>query len=83
MTLKDLENKVEVRCYTTGTYRVVIKYRGKKYWCNSHNSLAWDRIYLRFDCHDNSVACSYTLKQAYLSLYDECKRLNCLGEYSY
>lgn len=86
MTLKQLENKVSVR-HGIGynLYEVTIEYRGKKYNCKSNNSLAWDRIHVDgTECYgDRAVRCTYTYKQALVAFWEECKRLNGLGEYNY
>lgn len=83
MTLKELKNRVRV-CHSKGycSYEVKITYRGKEYTCNSNNSLAWDRLD-DDNFRDNEVHGFYTNKTAYQAFYDECKRKNHLGEYSY
>lgn len=83
MTLEELKNRVRVR-HSKGycSYYVKITYRGKEYTCNSNNSLAWDRLDDE-NFRDNETNGFYTTKTAYQAFYDECKRKNRLGEYSY
>lgn len=83
MTLKELKSKVKVtHAKYYGLYNVLynveIIFYGKTYHCISNNSLAYERA---ID-PKKSDKC-YTQKQAYQSLYDECKQKNHLGEYSY
>jgi hypothetical protein len=83
MTLNELKNRVRVtRAKGYSSYEVTIQYRGKEYRCHSNNSLAWDRLDDE-NYRDNQVAGFYTNKGAYLAFYDECKRVNNLGEYKY
>lgn len=76
MTLDELREKVDVvRGFGYCCYVVTIIYRGKKYTCQSNNSLAWDRLD-DDNYRDNEVSGSYTDKGAYQAFYDECKRKN-------
>lgn len=78
MTTKELENKVSWRWIGYGTYKVTIIYRGKEYSCKSHNTLAND------DYQSEEHRSYYkTDKQCLMAFYDECKRINHLGEYNY
>jgi hypothetical protein len=82
MTLKQLQEKVSISWIGYGTYRVTIQYRGKEYSIVTHNSLAYDRIKGSDDWNsDKQVRCGYTLKQAYMALWYECKRKNDIGWY--
>lgn len=77
MRLKELADKVYVKKTGSGTYTVIIDFRNKYYKCQSHNSLAYDRIMAQsYQKNANQVLSEYTLKQALQSLYDECKRSN-------
>lgn len=79
MTLKELKSKVRIiHAKGYGLYNVEITFYGKTYHCTSNNSWAYDRA---ID-PEKSDKC-YTQKQAYQEFYDECKRKNHLGEYSY
>lgn len=76
MTLKQLQDRIKIRrgngyC----SYIVTITYRGTEYSTRSNNSLAWDRI-SDADEDPRTEVGFYTLKQAYLAFYDECKRDN-------
>ena len=70
MTEKELKSRMEVRWIGYGSYKITIYYRKKWYSCTSHNSLAYDDM----DEHENNSY--YTSKQAYQTLWDECKRAN-------
>ena len=86
MKTKDLEGKVEVQMGSWyGHYKVSIVYRGRLYCCNTTNSSAVDRV-TTHDLElasDKTVENHYTYKQALTALWNECKRKNALGEYSY
>jgi|JI9StandDraft_1071089.scaffolds.fasta_scaffold112013_6 hypothetical protein len=73
--LNQLERKVAIFHAGYGHKKVSIIYRGKEYKHTSTNTQASDRIHSDVDGIDNN---SYykTKKQAYLSLYNECKRAN-------
>lgn len=76
MTLEQLRERVDVvRGFGHCCYVVTIIYRGKKYTCQSHNSLAWDRLE-DDNYRDNEVNGFYTNKGAYLAFYKECIRAN-------
>lgn len=71
MTQKELEDKVRViYAYGYNRYQVEIEYRGEKYTCYSHNSLAWDSL------HELYTPNPLTVKQALQQFYNECKREN-------
>lgn len=75
MTLKELEERVEVRRICTAQYNVTIKYRGKEYYCKSNNTLAYDTLVSYWN--GDTVGYFYrTPKQAYMSFYLECRRAN-------
>lgn len=75
MTTKDLRYRLDiVPTSMAGHYKVTIKYRGKEYSCISTNSIAYDVL----SWHDGT---EMTERSALLSLFDECKRYNKLGEY--
>lgn len=82
MTLEQLQEKVDVvRGFGYNCYVVTITYRGKKYTCQSNNSLAWDR--LNDDNYsDNVTIGGYTNKGAYEAFYEECKLKNNIGKYN-
>ena len=44
MTKQELLNKVSISWKGYGTFNVTIEFRGKRYSCTSHNTLAYDRI---------------------------------------
>lgn len=77
MTLQQLQDKVRVEITSShGQYKVTIEYRGKEYKCYTNNSLAYDtvRCWSRNGYHEPM---GYTTtRQAYQSLWDECKRAN-------
>lgn len=72
MTLKQLSDKVSIGVCLCGSFKVCIEYRGKRYYCTSNNTEAYDCIsnwrrdnYFRKD-H------SLTPKQAYECIWSEC-----------
>lgn len=75
MTTKQLINKLSFAFSSYGCYYVGIIYRGKPYRCTSTNTQALDRIN---DDNDgiNNDAYYKTKKQAFMSLYNECKQAN-------
>lgn len=75
MTTQDLIGRVTIQWKGYGSYNVTIEYRGKFYYCTSHNSLAYDRI-KNSAVEDRVEAYGYTYKQAFRSFYNECKRAN-------
>lgn len=81
MTTQQLRERVEVVRKGYCTYYVMIKYRGHVYSCFSNNSLAYDRIQAYDEYSLRAVPVCYTYKGALESFYDECKRINRLGEY--
>ena len=84
MTLQELKRKTSVKRQNGyNCYLVTIDFHGKQYSCHSNNSLAWDRISESYQLHEWEVSDTYTEKGAYLAFYDECKRVNHLGEYNY
>lgn len=74
MTTRELENMVSVMSRGCSSFivRIIDKYGGVRMRCESHNSLAYDRIHE--DIPAKSVSCGYTYKQALQAFYDECKR---------
>jgi hypothetical protein len=54
-----------------GHYKVIINYRGKEYKCTTTNMEAIDAAR-----EGDNVKGRLTRKQAFLSLYNECKRAN-------
>lgn len=74
MTLNELKNKIDVDTCLMGQFKVTINYRGKDYTCKSNNTQAYDAI--RAWKRDEIPAWGYTPKQAYESLWSECKRKN-------
>ncbi len=79
MTIQDLIEKVNVAHGNWyGHYKVTIKYRNRTYQCTSTNSLAWDRIH-SMDASPIEVVGYYTLRQAYLAFYNECREKNNLS----
>lgn len=81
MTLKQLREQVREEWVGYGTHRVYIIYRGKEYSCLTHNTIATDRLRHRYERDSRSVEGGGTEKQAYLALWNECKRKNWLGEW--
>jgi hypothetical protein len=75
MTTKELSHKVSFMFSGHGHYKVTILYKGKQYTCITNNVGATDRIQ-----SDESERFKRfmvgTLRQAYLALWDECKRKN-------
>lgn len=77
MTEKELRERVEVcHAHGYGRYRVTISYRGKYYECFSNNTLAWD------DLGSEHRVWYKTDKACLQAFYNECKRINRLGEYN-
>lgn len=85
MTKQELRDRVSVSSCGCGQYKVQITYRGKEYKCHSTNSTAYDCLPTggNFDGYEEYPDAQMTGKQALQSFYDECKRANNLGEYSY
>lgn len=83
MTTVQLSEKVKVNWIGYGTYRVEIEYKGKRYTCTSHNSLAKDRLSDHEYISDRTEKSGYTYRQALEAFYEECKQANGLGEYNY
>jgi hypothetical protein len=75
MTTTQLTKKVSFGFAGYGHQRVVITFRGKEYKCTSTNTSATDRI---MDDNDGINHDTYysTKKQAFMSLYNECKQAN-------
>lgn len=83
MTLKQFREQVREEWVGYGTHRVYIEYRGKEYTCLTHNTLATDRLRSRYEKSPRSIEGGGTEKQAYETLWNECKRKNNLGEYRF
>lgn len=81
MTLKELSERVRNQWVGSGTHRVYIIYRGKEYTCLTHNTLATDRLRHCYEIESRCIEGGGTEKQAYLALWNECKRKNNLGEW--
>lgn len=75
MTLKELSNKVDLGTCLMGQFKVAISYHCKEYTCKSNNTMAYDTI-LTWKRERVPVCGGYTIKQAYETLWDECKRKN-------
>jgi hypothetical protein len=75
MNTTQLQRKVSFGFAGYGHQRVVITYRGKEYKCTSSNTQATDRIKDDNDGINNDKYYK-TKKQAFMSLYNECKRAN-------
>jgi hypothetical protein len=75
MNTTQLTKKVSFGFAGYGHQRVVITFRGKEYKCTSTNTSATDRI---SDDNDGINHDSYykTKKQAFMSLFNECKQKN-------
>jgi hypothetical protein len=71
LTLNQLKRRVSFGFSGYGHQKVSIIFRGKEYFCTSTNTTATDRI-----GSTNPENYWQTEKQAYLSLYNECKRAN-------
>lgn len=72
MTTAQLSSRIDAKRITSyGNYKVSIIYRGKKYWCISTDSMAFDR-YLDSDAKRGH----YTQRDALKSFWNECKRKN-------
>jgi len=80
MTTQELKSKVSTSFAGYGHFKVTIDYRGKQYTCTTTNTMAIDKIGDDTITRDGFYT---TEKQALQSLYDECKRTNYLGEYSF
>lgn len=76
MRLSELKERVSFIRSGHGHFTVTIEYRGNKYNATSTNTIVIDRINNQ-DVSEMSIAnYGYTLKQAYISLYDEVKIKN-------
>ena len=75
MNTTQLTKKVAFGFSHYGHYNIAIIFRGKGYSCKSTNTSATDRI---SDDNDgiNNDAYYKTKKQAFISLYNECKQAN-------
>jgi translation initiation factor IF-3 len=75
MTTKQLQQKVSLIFSNYGHYKVNITFRGKEYKSTTTNMQAIDRV---FDDNDGINNNSYykTKKQAFMSLFNECKQAN-------
>lgn len=82
MTLDQLRAQVREEWCGYGTHKVFIIWHGKEYSCLTHNTLATDRLRHRDERDSRCVEGGGTEKQAYVALWEECKRKNRLGEYS-
>lgn len=76
MTLQELASKTQIGICLSGSFSVIITFRGKTYEHVSHNTLAYDAIHDWKRDSDDPDYCSYTPKQAYTALWDEVKRVN-------
>ena len=81
MTLDQLRERVREEWCGYGTHRVHITWRSRVYTCITHNTLATDRIRSRYEKDPRCVEGGGTEKEAYLALWEECKRKNGIGEY--
>jgi hypothetical protein len=75
MTTTQLQEKVSFGFAGYGHNNVCILYKGKEYICKSSNTQATDRIKDDNDGIDNNTYYK-TKKQAFMSLYNECKKAN-------
>jgi hypothetical protein len=75
MNTTQLQKRVSFGFAGYGHNKVTIIFRGKEYKCTSSNTQATDRI---MDDNDGINHDTYysTKKQAFMSLYNECKRAN-------
>lgn len=73
-TLSSFDYGFEISTCCHGQFSVRILYRGEWYHCYSNNTLAYDRLHE--DISDRAISCGYTLRQAFQTLYDECKQKN-------
>lgn len=74
MTLEQLQNRIDYSSVGYGIYHVTMQYRGKTLWAMTHDTLAIDRIKTDDCTPPRQVVGSYTLKGAYVALYNEIKR---------
>lgn len=71
MRLTELQQRINVQKTTSyGHYKVIIEYRGKRYYCTTTDSLAYDCIMF------GGAKFFYTERTALLALWRECKRKN-------
>ena len=75
MTITQLQQKISFGFAVYGHYNVCILYRNKSYRCTSSNTQATDRIRDDNDGINNNTYYK-TKKQAFMSLYNECKKAN-------
>jgi len=75
MNTTQLTKKVSFGFASYGHYYVAIVYRGKGYSCKTSNMEATDRIKDDNDGINNDKYYK-TKKQAFMSLYNECKQAN-------
>ena len=76
MTTQQLQNNISVRWNGYGSYDVTMYFYNKKYTCQSHNSIAYDRIKVSEGYNDKTSVYGYTYKQALQAFWNECKLLN-------
>lgn len=73
MTTQELKQRVEWHKSGHGMYEVTITYKGKKYSCHSHNTVAND------DYQSEQKSYYKTDKQCLMAFYYECRRKNQIG----
>lgn len=71
MTLKELQQRVEMTWVGYGTFRIWTTYRGRKLSAITHNTLAVDRIRSDVSTPARQEVGFYTLRGAYQALHDE------------
>ena len=71
MTTKELRDRIKVEKTGYGTFKVTDTKTG--HTGITHNTLAIDRIDSDEDTPAKAVECGYTLKEAYMALYNETK----------
>lgn len=83
-TTKELESKVRDLGFSGyGHHKIEIIWHGKSYTFTTTNMPATDRLTEKNHISDRASDGMYTYKGALQALYDEGKRKNNLGEYSY
>jgi hypothetical protein len=73
MNTEQLKNRISTRFKGYGHFEVTIQYRGKEYSSTTTNTMAIDRI---GESARTPKEFYKTEKDALLSLYNECKRVN-------
>lgn len=79
MTIQEMSDKMKLKLIGYGTYWVTIIYRNKEYSCKTHNTLAIDRMKIRYEIPERKKELRCTYGEAVRALWEECKQKNGIG----